>query len=330
MLNPALSNPGLGLPSPTERIETILKGALSQLRLPLSIFGRRHVGSMLTLFASAQPGLSPEQIAGQERRLAEMSGLSDLALRRIEGSFWRIHTPVGSRVHFHLDDSPTLLDGRRVALGPLTHEKGDAALDLGLEGSLLSVASDAENHTLHRAFYYQLARQNRPEQLKFVVIDPGDVMSPALEKSAHLLGPRIKNNPDTAVGALRALAREPAPGAVVVMILEVTPFLERPAFVSALGQLLAAPWARVIASTAHASRATHPALSGFATRIVGQTRDPREARLASGVEGSGCDKLTGNGDFLIIPGMRRFQCAFVSEGALRALPRVKAKTAQAI
>lgn len=323
MLNPTLSNPALGLPSPTERIESVLKGALSQLRLPLSIFGRRHVGSVLTLFASAQPGLSPERIAVQERRLAEMSGLRELALRRIEGSFWRIHTPVGSRVHFHLDDSPTLLGGQRIALGPLTYEKGDAALDLEREGSALSVASDAENHTLHRAIYYQLARQNRPEQLRFVVIDPGDVMSPALERSAHLLGPRIKNDPDSAVGALRTLAREPLPHKVVVMILETAPFLGRPAFVKALGQLLAAPWAQVIASTASPAHADHPALAGFATRIVGQTRDAKEARLASGVDQTGCEGLTGNGDFLIIPGLRRFQCAFVSEGALRALPRNK-------
>lgn len=321
MLNPPLTPQALRLPSPTDRIEASLRSALTQLRLPLSIFGRRHVGSVLTLFAAAERGARPGAIALQEGRLAEASGVRDLALTRIGGSFWRFHTHVPSRVHFHLDDSLTLLRGQQVALGPLTYEKGAASLDLAGGGSVLTIASDAENYTLHRAFYYQLARQNRPDQLKFVVIDPGDVMSPAFERSAHLLGPRIKDSPETAIGALRMLAREPGQTPLVVMILEIGALLERPAFGQALAGLLAAPHVRVIASTERAAVASHPALGGFATRIVGQTRNTGEARLASGIEGSGCESLTGNGDFLIIPGMRRFQCAFVSEGALRALPR---------
>ena len=54
--------------------------------------------------------------------------------------------------------------------------------------------------------------------------------------------------------------------------------------------------------------------ANFPVRLVGKVVSPEDARVASGIGGTGAEKLTGRGDFVAVAAgqVLRFQAAYVS------------------
>jgi DNA segregation ATPase FtsK/SpoIIIE-like protein len=59
-------------------------------------------------------------------------------------------------------------------------------------------------------------------------------------------------------------------------------------------------------------------------RLVGRVSSADDARVATGVAGTGAEKLMGNGDFLAVAGgnVTRFQSAYLSAHDWAQLPRL--------
>jgi S-DNA-T family DNA segregation ATPase FtsK/SpoIIIE len=63
--------------------------------------------------------------------------------------------------------------------------------------------------------------------------------------------------------------------------------------------------------------------ANFPVRVVGKVASAEDAKVASGMAGSGAEKLAGRGDFLVVAGGRQFrmQAAWVSEGEIAQIVR---------
>jgi DNA segregation ATPase FtsK/SpoIIIE-like protein len=61
--------------------------------------------------------------------------------------------------------------------------------------------------------------------------------------------------------------------------------------------------------------------SNFPVRLVGSVASPEDAKVASGLPGTGAEKLLGRGDFLLVVKgeVTRFQAAYVSVGDVAAI-----------
>jgi S-DNA-T family DNA segregation ATPase FtsK/SpoIIIE len=61
--------------------------------------------------------------------------------------------------------------------------------------------------------------------------------------------------------------------------------------------------------------------SNFPVRLVGSVASPEDAKVASGLPGTGAEKLLGRGDFLLVVKgeVVRFQAAYVSEAEVEAI-----------
>jgi DNA segregation ATPase FtsK/SpoIIIE-like protein len=61
--------------------------------------------------------------------------------------------------------------------------------------------------------------------------------------------------------------------------------------------------------------------SNFPVRLVGSVASAEDAKVASGLAGTGAEKLLGRGDFLLVMKgeVVRFQAAYVSEGEVAAI-----------
>jgi len=79
----------------------------------------------------------------------------------------------------------------------------------------------------------------------------------------------------------------------------------------------------LIASTQKPTASAVGALAkaNFPVRLVGAVTTPEEAKIATGLAGSGAEKLLGRGDFLLVTHgqMWRFQAAYISEEATEAM-----------
>jgi len=61
--------------------------------------------------------------------------------------------------------------------------------------------------------------------------------------------------------------------------------------------------------------------SNFPVRLVGKVGTPEDAKVASGLKGTGAEGLMGRGDFLLCPARRRFQAPLLDDDFVRALYR---------
>jgi S-DNA-T family DNA segregation ATPase FtsK/SpoIIIE len=61
--------------------------------------------------------------------------------------------------------------------------------------------------------------------------------------------------------------------------------------------------------------------SNFPVRIVGSVASPEDAKVATGIGGTGAERLLGQGDFLVVAKgqVTRMQAAYASEGEVRDL-----------
>ena len=350
MLNPALSTatstamPPAAALTPAERVWSLFVHGARNLAPNLQVVGQpRHVGRTMTLCVNVCADRVPAATAQQQ-----LQGLAEYIQFRVGAPFVRvsqredglalIEMPAPVPRLIHLDDNKATLSGARVLMGPLISDYGDAELDLedGRTPHVLMVTSHTERVMLFRALMYQLARQNRPGQLRFIPLDDAHVLSDSVLQMAHMLCKppasalearqllewvlsEVARREDTR----REVSSTPSPK-FVLLLTEAERWLKQPPFV--LMELMARGGRVGVHIIAATTQVSADVLDGelaakFRGRMVGQMNSEAESELAAGAPSMDCHWQLGDGDTLLMPAGQRFQCPVVSEAAFQALPR---------
>jgi len=280
-----------------------------------------------------RPGVDGEP-RRQKVRVAQISSLqNDLALALAAPSL-RIEAPVPGQSFVGIEvpnDSIELVGLRRVldseAFGKLK-AKAPLAFALGQDVSGMAIAADlaAMPHVLiagttgsgktalARTMVASLALLNPQRSLQMVLVDPkGRGLSP-FAGLPHLLTP-VVSEVDEAIAMLRRLVAEmerrdaqarSEPRLVVVMD-ELADLLlvggrEMEDVLTRLTQRGREAGIHLIVSTQKPTVALMGGLikSNFPVRLVGSVACAEDARVASGLAGSGAERLLGQGDFLVV------------------------------
>ena len=245
-------------------------------------------------------------------------------------------------------------EGEVVRLLPLAARLGEiprqaAVLGLDEEGVplLLRLPSPEVGHVLVagttgsgktalvRGMLLSLALHNRLGEVQVVVIDPKGRGYAALAGLPHLLMPVVREVSEAAyvlnelvrlmLARDREQVREPR---VVVAIDELADLVLAGGRVVArsimrLTQLGREAGIHVIACTQKPTVDAIGSLvkSNFPVRLVGSVASAEDAKVASGLPGTGAEKLLGRGDFLLVVKgeVVRFQAAYVSEGEIETV-----------
>jgi S-DNA-T family DNA segregation ATPase FtsK/SpoIIIE len=208
---------------------------------------------------------------------------------------------------------------------------------------LISGTTGSGKTALCQTMILSLAMTHRRSQMQFVLIDPKQRAFAPFKSLPHLLGP-VAGSADEAVRVLESLvqlmeARDRSIGALgttgagysagqvdptprIVVVLD-----ELADLVHVSGRALTDPLTRlaqrgreagvhVIACTQKpSSQVLGPLIkANFPARLIGKVVSPEDARVASGIGGTGAEKLVGRGDFLAVAAGQvvRFQSAYVS------------------
>ena len=245
-------------------------------------------------------------------------------------------------------------DGEVVRLLPLAARLGEiprqaAVLGLDEEGVplLLRIPSPEVGHVLvcgttgsgktalARSMVVSLALHNRQGEVQLVVIDPKGRGYAALADLPHLKYPVVREVVDAGyvlnelVRLMTERDREGVSEPRVVVAID-----ELADLVMSGGQGIARSIMRltqrgrgaglhVIGCTQKPTVDAIGSLvkSNFPVRLVGSVVSAEDAKVASGLPGTGAEKLMGRGDFLLVVKgeVRRFQAAYVSEGEVEAV-----------
>ena len=256
----------------------------------------------------------------------------------------------GSRVQVEVPRE----DGEVVRLLPLAARLGEiprqaAVLGLDEEGVplLLRIPSPEVGHVLvcgttgsgktalARSMVVSLALHNRQGEVQLVVIDPKGRGYEALAGLPHLKYPVVREVVDAGyvlnemVRLMTARDREGVSEPRVVVAID-----ELADLVMSGGQGIARSIMRltqrgrgaglhVIGCTQKPTVDAIGSLvkSNFPVRLVGSVVSAEDAKVASGLPGTGAEKLMGRGDFLLVVKgeVRRFQAAYVSEAEVEAV-----------
>ncbi len=256
----------------------------------------------------------------------------------------------GSRVQVEVPRE----DGEIVRLLPLAARlreipRRTAVLGLDEEGTplLLRLPSPEVGHVLvagttgsgktalARSMAVSLALHNRQGEVQLVVIDPKGRGYGAMSGLPHLLWPVIREVHEAAYALSdlvklmlerdRTGVREPR---LVVVIDEMADLVEAGGrgvmrSITRLTQRGREAGIHIIGCTQKPTVDAIGSLvkSNFPARLVGSVASPEDAKVASGLKGTGAEKLLGRGDFLLVVkgDVVRFQAAYVSSREIEAV-----------
>ena len=204
---------------------------------------------------------------------------------------------------------------------------------------LISGTTGSGKTALCQTMILSLAMTHRRSQLQFVLIDPKRRAFAPFAPLPHLLRPIVGEAAEaaSALGELvqlmetrmlaptqaeaQASGQDASEPRIVVVLDELADLMH------ARGQALVAPLTQlvqrgreagihVIACTQKPSAQALGTLvrANFPARLVGKVASPEDARVASGLLGTGAEKLAGRGDFIAVAAenVLRFQAAYVS------------------
>ena len=201
---------------------------------------------------------------------------------------------------------------------------------------LISGTTGSGKTALCQAIILSLAMTHRRSQLQFVLVDPKQRAFAPFAALPHLLRPVVADGIEAA-GVLADLVRlmeARGPGKQLVEPRIVLMLDELADLVLVAGKALSDPLTRlvqrgreagihVVACTQKPSSQVMGTLirANFPTRLVGKVVSPEDARVASGVGGTGAEKLVGRGDFLAVAAGQviRFQAAYTSQAEVEQL-----------
>ena len=266
-------------------------------------------------------------------------GVPDVRLYR-KGDAIRIEVPRSDAAVVRFD----VLRKRLKRIPPLT-----AVLGVDEEGAplLLHITSPDVAHVLVagttgsgktallKMLVLSLALYNPQRNLQLALIDPKSRGLSALSDVPHLIRP-IESNPARAIDLLE--------GAVVEMERRDRQKISRPAIIIVIDELAdlrlvggnrveksltrltqrgREAGMHVIVATQRPTAAVIGSLvrANLPVRLVGAVTTPEEAKVATGVAGSGANRLKGRGDFLLVARTEiiRFQAAYASDKEIRRL-----------
>ncbi len=323
-----MSNRTTRLNLQADQIEMVL----AQHKLPAHVAGGTVTPSVVRFNLNLSPSIKLNKLAALTEEIALALGASNVRIQR-EGGMVQIELPRDDR--------------EPVALAKLCKQLGNAPATtavLGLDANgnplLLRLSSPSIAHVLVagttgsgktalvRSMLLSLARFNRSSELRLVLIDPKGRGFEHLSELPHLLYPAVRETND-AIQVLNKLvahmerrdAEQVSRPRVVIAIDELADLLQTG------GKQIEQPLMRlvqrgreagfhVIAATQKPSSKVMSGIvkSNFPTRLIGKVASPEDARTASGIGGTGAEKLGGHGEFLLVAEGQtiRFQSAFAT------------------
>ncbi len=315
-----------------DRIEAVL----AQHKLPARVYGGTVTPRMVRFSLALAPHIKLAKLNGLAEELALTLGAVSCRIQR-------------SRDTIHIE---VPRDGaQRIAFAALCTTLGrvppsTAVLGIDAAGQplLLRLSSPSIAHVLicgttgsgktivARTMLYSLSRFNPPRDIGFVLIDPKRRGLAPLARLRHALRPLAATTADAAEllqRIVREMERRDAEGyqrpRVVVAIDELADLLQTGGvrIEQPLTRLLQRGREAGIHIIACAQKPSASVLSGlmranFPTRLVGKVASASDARVAAGIAGTGAERLTGQGEFLLIAAGQtiRFQSAWLSEGEI--------------
>lgn len=193
---------------------------------------------------------------------------------------------------------------------------------------LISGTTGSGKTILARSMIASLALQNSPDQLRLLLIDPKGRGYRDFNGLPHLVSPVVTDPLDglhRLKWAVRHMEKRDEKGVstplLVIFIDELADLImvggkEMELQVARLTQRGREAGIHIVACTQKPSANVIGGIakSNFPTRLVGKVVSPEDARVASGVAGSGAEKLLGRGDFLLFANgeATRVQGAFIS------------------
>ncbi|HEY66484.1 MAG TPA: DNA translocase FtsK [Caldilineae bacterium] len=192
---------------------------------------------------------------------------------------------------------------------------------------LIAGTSGSGKTALLRSILLSLALYNPQAQLQLVLLDPkGRGLAPLFDLP-HLLFPPARD-PEAVAEILNLLVEEMgrrdreqrSTPCIIVAVDELADLIEAGGALVASGIRRLAQRGReagihLVAATQKPTAAAVGSLAkaNFPVRLVGAVTTPEEAKIATGLAGSGAEKLLGKGDFLLVSHGQtwRFQAAYI-------------------
>jgi DNA segregation ATPase FtsK/SpoIIIE, S-DNA-T family len=191
---------------------------------------------------------------------------------------------------------------------------------------LIAGTTGSGKTSLAQSMMLSLAAQHRPSQIGFVVIDPTNgFMAGRHLLDRHLLRP-VAIEPDAAIGLLqvvvrqmetRGAERDPRPR-IVVYVDEVADLIMTGGesvlmLLTRIAQRGRQSGVHLVVATQKPNASVVGPLfkANLPFRLIGRVMSPEDAKVASGMPGTGAERLSGRGDFLAVSAGRiiRFQAA---------------------
>jgi S-DNA-T family DNA segregation ATPase FtsK/SpoIIIE len=319
-----------------ERIEQVLASH----KVPSRVTGGTVTPRLVRFQVSMPLGVKVRQVAGLSEEIALSLGASACRVYREEGRL-QVEVPRVDAQTVRLVDLCRRLvtEGPRGRAGvpPVT-----AVLGLDQEGTplLLRLPSPNVAHVLiagttgsgktalARAMVTSLALFNNQRALQVVLVDPKGRGFLPFERLPHLLVP-VVTRVEQALAVLQRLVEEMerrdeegrSEPRLVVVLDELADLVqvggrEMETTLTRLSQRGREAGIHLVACTQKPTAAVIGGLvkSNFPVRLVGSVASPEDAKVATGLAGSGAERLLGQGDFLVVVKgqVTRMQAAYVT------------------
>ncbi len=316
-----------------------IEAVLASHKAPVQVTGGSVLPSLVQFDLVPGQGVSVRKVQQHSEEIALALGVPNARVARQGGSLF-LQVPRSSPQPVRLLD----LQNRLTRVPPDTAVLGMDEMGMPL---LLRLPSPEVAHVLIagttgsgktvlvRSMVLSLAMNNRPRQLQMVLLDPKGRGFEPLNDLPHLLRP-IVSNPTEALVLLADLVREMERRdkaghycpRIVVIIDELADLalvggkaMER--FLTRLVQRGREAGIHLVACTQKPTAAVVGSLvkANFPARLVGAVVSPEDAKVATGVAGTGAERLSGRGDFLLIVRgeVIRLQAAYCSTKEIAAV-----------
>jgi len=326
-----------------DRIELVLASH----KVPARVTGGTVTPRLVRYQVSTPLGVKVKRVSGLAEEIALSLGAPSCRVYR-EGGEVQVEVPRADGQTVHLLD----LCRRLVQEGPrgrATVPPVTAVLGLDQEGVplLLRLPSPNVAHVLiagttgsgktalARTIVASLALYNNQRTLQVVLIDPKGRGFLAFEGLPHLLVP-VVSRVEEALAVLTRLVAEMerrdeegrSEPRLVVVLDELADLVqvdgrEMEAVLTRLTQRGREAGIHLVACTQKPTAAVIGGLvkSNFPVRLVGSVASPEDAKVATGLAGTGAERLLGQGDFVVVAKgqVTRMQAAYVTIGEVREM-----------
>lgn len=328
-----------------DRIELVLASH----KVPGRVTGGKVTPRMVRYYLTTPLGVRVKQVANLAEELALSLGAPSCRVYRQDGRV-QVEVPRSDGQVVNLWDVCSRLSARKPGISrpgsvpPVTAVLGldgeGVPLLLGLPSPnvahvLLAGITGSGKTALARTMIASLAAYNSQRQLQFVLVDPKGRGLVPFEGLPHLVG-RVVTRVDEAVATLEWLVTEMeqrdlagrSDPRIVVVLDELADLIQVggrsvEGAVTRLTQRGREAGLHVVACTQKPAASVIGSLikSNFPVRLVGSVASPEDAKVATGLAGTGAERLLGQGDFVVVAKgqVTRMQAAYVDEMQVREL-----------